>query len=384
MNRIIIAENFDQASEAEVLDFIHFIAESRDIDLEKAVKGGGGAGAEFEEWFLKELFRRSRRHFSGARDQMWRIVERYLRSKGGLLSRLTPEEMAQLERILFEAGLAHTSHMVGISVRDAIRRHLERWGRNSTEILDLPGWAYRFAVLREVVESRKVGFDDLVRAAASHPLSEAEVQAIAIARQRALNALQSIFNQAGRLMTDEVLKREQELLRRMVVEALEERKHPLTLARDMFKVEAQEGLFRDFERVARTEIADTFAQGAFEADRKSGKFEDDGLVYRTPRAAGCKICLALFSLPDGTPRLYRVKDLEEGTAPAINIGVRKERLYRATVGIPHPNCLCSPWLKYHEAMRPLLEQFAPRYREGRQRLNLEVKVALPGVGGQVG
>jgi len=370
-----IVDNFDQASEAEAASLIHFLADHCGLDLEKAIRSSDGE--RFEEWFLKELYDRSRSRFTDARDNIWHVVEQYLRQHGGTFARLKPEQLLELERTLFEAGLAHTSHMVGIQVDEATRKKLKLWGWKDQEILDFPGWAYRFALIRSLIEQNKIrNFAELLRAAMAHPLSRAEQYAIDLARTAALTQLRPIFDSAGRLIIDEALKREQEALRTMVVSALEKRTHPFVLGREMFKMERAEGIFRDFERVARSEISNNFASGSWQADKSSGKFGDNDLVFRITRPQACRLCISLFVNPNGTPRLYRVRDLEQGTTPEIDIGVRKERKFRATIQPPHANCMCPPWSRYWgESSDKLFRRFAPRYIEGRKQLGLPIQEA---------
>jgi hypothetical protein len=191
-----------------------------------------------------------------------------------------------------------------------------------------------------------------------------------------MNLLMPVYDKAGRLIRGRALQRERDMLRDLAVNAIATRTHPLVTAREMFQAENANDIFRDFERIARTEISNAFSNGAFRADRLSGKFAHSDLVYRITRPNACKICLALYTNPDGTPRLYRVRDLERGTTPQIDVGVRTRRLYRAVIGATHPNEMCSDWQKYYgEVDQQLWRQFADRYRAGREEVGLEVAEA---------
>lgn len=373
-------ENLESAS-PEQIEALLFIVQDLHDPVCKAVRTptGQAMSEEFDEWFLNQLAGRARQHFVSAQRHIWRVVEDYLRQHGGTFANLTPAQLSELETTMFEVGLAHTSRMVGIPVDPAVERRLRRWGWTQQEVLDFPGLAYRFALIRHLIQARRLRtFDELVRAAMAHPVSAAERQAINIARSESLNLLMPVYDQAGRLIRGAALRRERELLRNMIRQGIERRIHPLALARDMFKEERAGGIYRDFERIARTEIANAYSVGSWRADRASGKFTLQDRVYRITRPNACKICLALYTNPDGTPRLYRVRDLENGTAPEIDIGVRKERLYRAVIGATHPNEMCSDWQKYWgEVTNTLFEQHAGPYRAGREQMGLDVEGPIP-------
>lgn len=333
----------------------------------------------FDEWFLNQLARRATRRFINAQTHIWRVVEDYLTQHGGTFANLTPGQLQTLEHTMFDLGLAHTSHMVGIHVDEAVARRLRRWGWTAQEVVDFPGLAYRFALIRDLISSGRVRtFEEIIRAAMAHPVSEAERQAINIARAESLNLLMPVYDRAGRLIRGRALQREKDLLRGLVVRGIEQRIHPLALARDMINSEGAGGIFRDFERIARTEIASAYSNGAFRDDRASGKFADADRVYRITRPNACKICLSLYTNPDGTPRLYRVRDLERGTTPEIDIGVRVPRLYRAVIGATHPNEMCSDWQKYWgEISDELFRLNAAPYRAGRDQIGLAVQGDIP-------
>jgi hypothetical protein len=371
-------ENIEAATPEEILETFDSLLERAGLD--KAIRTPGGReinGEEFEQWFLRELRARANRRFISAREHIWRVIETYLRQNGGVFSRLSSDQLLELERTLFDVGYAHTSTMIGISVPNDIRRRLLRYGWSDVEILDFPGLAYRFALIRDAIESRQsLTWPELVRLAQSQPLSEAERNAIQVARVNGLQLLRPVFDATGRLMLGQALNRERGVLQQQVISAIEHRQHPFMLARDMLKEEQANGLFRDFERIARTEIANDFSRGSFQADRESGKFQLNDLLYRVTRPQACKICLALYTNPDGTPRLYRARDLERGTTPEIDIGVRVERFYRARIEQAHPNCLCAPWMKYYgEPSDRMFSTFAARYRDARHEVRLEVSEA---------
>lgn len=363
------------------MDALKFIIDDLYEPTCKAVRTPSGApmSEAFDEWFLNELARRATRRFQQAQTHIWRVVEDYLRLHGGTFANLTPAQLAELEHTMFDVGLAHTSYMVGIPLDAAVERRLRRWGWTAQERMDFPGLAYRFALIRNLIQSgRARTFEELVRTASKHPLTDAERQAINIARADGLNLLMPVYDRAGRLIRGAQLERERHLLRGMIVQGIERHVHPLKLARDMYQHEQAGGIFRDFERITRTEIANAYSTGSWRADRASAKLGISDQVYRITRPNACKICLALYTNADGTPRLYRVRDLERGTTPQIDIGVRTQRLYQAVIGATHPNEMCSDWQKYWgEVSDQLFQQNAAPYRAGREETGLEVEGPIP-------
>lgn len=326
----------------------------------------------FERWFVAEL-QEWRPPNGNGQEQVWRTIEAYLKRQGGVFADLTASQLAQLKSAFFKLGI-QTSHLAGVEVPPDLDRRLKGWGWSQREIRDFRGWAYRVAVIKAVIESGEVqDFQGLVRATQSHPLLEAERQAIEVARTIGLENLQPVYNATGNVIQGEALQEEKQRLKQLLVEALIQSEHPLKLAREMYKVEKPYGIFRDFERVARTEMANCFSHGSFRADRISGKFADNDMVYRISRPQACKLCISLYTSPEGTPRLYRVRDLSAATTAFIRIPGKGRKLYRAVIGITHENCLCSPWQKFWgEAQRPLFKESAPQYLEARKRYQLDL------------
>jgi hypothetical protein len=327
---------------------------------------------EFRQWFTRELASLSGPRFLNGRIHVWRVIKLCLRKHKDAFPTPGTRNLLRLKRAIFELGI-QTSHLVGIDIPNDVGAMLERWGWTEKEIRNFPGWAYRTAVIKKLIDSGPIGdFAELIQAGASHPLSEAEKRAIEIARRSAMEDLEPVYDSTGQLVQGDRLEREKGRLRRIIVEALVKRKHPLAVAREMYKVEKTEGIFRDFEQLAITEIASAFSKGSFQAERKAGKFRDDDLVYRISRPQACKLCLALYVNSDGTPRLYRVSDLEQGTTPLIDVGGNGRNLYRAIIGSTHPACLCSPWSKYWGAANDsTFREFAPQYRAARSKYRLD-------------
>jgi hypothetical protein len=97
-------------------------------------------------------------------------------------------------------------------------------------------------------------------------------------------------------------------------------------------------LFKDWDRVVTTELAQATNMGAFDAivENNRGKDPDEIRVYKSGPHDGktCKHCASFWFLDDGvTPRVYKLSEL---LANGSNYG-RKTAEWRPTVGITHPN-----------------------------------------------
>ena len=192
--------------------------------------------------------------------------------------------------------------MVGIPVSPDVKRRLVTWGWSPEDIRDFPGWAYRIALIKSLIESGRIQrFSEILKVAQSHPVSEAERLAIEFARTVGLKNLKPVYTTAGILVDGEALEKEKERLRPLLIEAIIKRHNPLQLAREMFLEDKKVGIYRDFERVARTEMANCFHHGSFTANRITGKLADNDLVFRIPRPQACKLCISLCIGPAEDP-----------------------------------------------------------------------------------
>lgn len=317
-------------------------------DVEKAV--ATEARADFEEWFLAELEREASLGFIRGREQMMEVLLRWAQERGW---KLRTSDLIELSRHVFDLASAISLDLAGLDVPVELADRLRRLHFKREEVIAFPEAAWRFGALRERVASmtRRPTVHRLLSIARQHPLAEAELQGAAWASLRAAEKLRPIFLRDGSVIAEAALDVEREGIRARVSGAMLQRTDPLTLARQLHQDRLVDG-YRDYERVARTEIADAYAHGAFVHDVDVGRFQPETAVYRIPRLAACKVCLALYTNPDGSFRPYLVRDLLAETTPVIDVGVRTPRLVRATIGTAHPHDLCSPWMRAPASLGP--------------------------------
>lgn len=111
----------------------------------------------------------------------------------------------------------------------------------------------------------------------------------------------------------------------------------------------------EWTRTAQTELVRAFNFGHLAATLQAvpgnegkagpGFSLPDVKVFKLPASdEACAYCNRLWLLPDGTPRLYDLREILENGDNAVGDGGRPRRGgdLRATVGPVHPNCHCGP------------------------------------------
>lgn len=166
-------------------------------------------------------------------------------------------------------------------------------------------------------------------------------------------ALQHIHQSAGKLIDKFVEKAVTDLTQSVATGLLEHRNEVIAETRQALAAgygqkttkqiarelrEKTGELFKDWDRVVTTELAQATNMGAFDAiiENNRSKSPDDIYVYKSGPHDGktCKHCLKFWFLEDGiTPRVYRLSDLLKNGS---NYG-RKTADWLPTVGVTHPN-----------------------------------------------
>jgi len=327
--------------------------------IAKADAAGPELG-EFETWFLRRLYDVTRERFVTSQYAIWEVLDELLRRRGvHAPSRL---DWWELNRTLFDLNTASTARMVGLRIPPDVRERLAAIGFSPKEALDFPGLAYRMGAIYQRLEERDpVEWRELVDLAQSHPLSPAEEAAVEWARTRAGLNLQPIFDDTGRVWTAE---RELVPLRGITARAVERRVGAREAARELSQSQRARDIFRDGDRVMRTEIADARGQGAWRARA----YPDDARIFRITSRDACKACLRLYLMPDGMPRLYTVTEVAAFDAQGYNRG--PQATWVPKIGATHPNCACSPWQRWLAAMESIYRRSAPAMAEMLERLKV--------------
>lgn len=143
----------------------------------------------------------------------------------------------------------------------------------------------------------------------------------------------------GRELTDEEYAR----IRPTVERAVLERRTSKQLESDLRQAVVGTPLTNDMERVARTELREAHAQGAY-VDLKT-RAEEVGIadpeVMKITSATGCVQCIRIWGR--GGAKRYRLSQVEAWEAQGGNFG-KPANEWGPTIGPVHPNCTCGPLL----------------------------------------
>ena len=184
----------------------------------------------------------------------------------------------------------------------------------------------------------------------------AEQFAVEYARISGARDLSPVVLDSGKTMTEEIAATERQIIVEVLCDGIRQRTHPSALARTLYKRMKCEGVLRDWDRLARTELARALHHGAWRAQREAGGWRPDTMVYRMPSVGACNVCLRLHITADGFPRLYPVAEVEGHDAFGLNRGAR--RGWHLRIGPIHPNCSCPPFARWNEILRSLFERSA--------------------------
>jgi hypothetical protein len=302
-------------------------------------------------WWLESLLSDATQHAITLRSLFVERVTDLVRQYGGALT--TPEARMALEALLMDFRLA-VKWSLGQPLPAAVERRLRAMGFRDDEIIRFPGLAYRLGMIEaELAKRPDMPLAEILRIARAVPLNPADEIAIAHAAARAGDVLTPVLVRDAERTVAQALEYERSLLRTMTAAAVKKEMGAREFARTLYYALSPEGVVRDFDRVARTELHEARVRGAFAADEKARGWTPETQVFRTVAAVPCNVCLTLYKADDGMPRLYTVEALEADDAKGYNRGPVGS--WHARIGATHPNCLCSPWVKWWPEMTKLYE-----------------------------
>ena len=112
-------------------------------------------------------------------------------------------------------------------------------------------------------------------------------------------------------------------------------------------VHGNESLQNDLDRIARTEGMFAHGYGAYRSLRERvGPADVDVFRYTSPKA--CRECRRIWGPPDA-PRVYKLSVVEAWERAGGNFQ-KPAKEWGPTIGPVHPNCACSPIMRYSKAV----------------------------------
>lgn len=191
----------------------------------------------------------------------------------------------------------------------------------------------------ELAQAQSISYADFRTALTEGPqqyvLGEFQQRAVLAAKRQAAqyirNLAQRVDHDVGSTMFEaEEEQRQREMIAGEVASALETQKQAATLAA---KLRKRTGDYRkDWDKVAVTELHNARQHGI--ADSLRERHGGGVRVFKQIMPDACVYCQRLHTGPDGTPRIFKLADLE-----LTNIGRRKAE-WTAVVGAVHPHCQC--------------------------------------------
>ena len=127
-------------------------------------------------------------------------------------------------------------------------------------------------------------------------------------------------------------KTSSQILRQEVSNAIKDRITPSQLKSNLFHALDNRG--RDWQRVASTELQNSIQQAIYGEIRESSDDGDNQLCYKRPAPNACKHCKRVYLHADGTPKVFKLKDLE-----ISNVGLKAAE-WKPTIEAVHPWCQC--------------------------------------------
>lgn len=169
------------------------------------------------------------------------------------------------------------------------------------------------------------------------PLTETELQAMRMARERAGQYLRGLGNRVQTDVQAVLVEADAHLRERLRSEVRSATAQAIARRETARELRSELGWrtgdwTRDWDRIARTEQQAALREGQADALRR--RYGPDVLVARIPMPDACAHCRELHLGPDGQPRIFPLSVL---TRNGTNVG-RKVAEWRSTVGPVHPHC----------------------------------------------
>lgn len=291
-------------------------------------------------WWLEGLLNDATEGSLKLRDVLLQKLDTIFMKHGGRLA--TPQAQEAIEAALSDFRLA-VKWSLGFHLTPDQNKRLMDAGYKPVEALAFPSIAYRLGMIEAALD-KQPGLDlaAILKLARAVPLNPADEVAIQYATAKAADALTPVILRDPTVAIATALDRERAMVRTLTADAVRREWSTKEFARQLREHLDPEGIVRDFDRVARTEMQDARVRGAFAADKQARKWTNATHVFRTVASVPCNECLRLYKTPEGMPRLYTVEALQAEDDEGYN----RRRPYHARVGPTHPNCLCSPWVKW--------------------------------------
>lgn len=252
---------------------------------------------------------------------------------------LTKAQLKRIEEIIRKRFLVFTYENLGEkALTEEELDELKRSGLLRPGVRDFVGDSHtlgRIAKLVGASSASTLGYDDVLkRAKKLKPITAVERKMIDWSRS---NAAQYI-----RGLRDDMVKEVGAASSRVAISAIRAVQDEVAGAIESRKTvgelktalnDAIDDRFRDWQRVASTEMQSAIQRGIYAEIREH--HGADQLVFKRPNPNACKYCKRVYLEPDGfTPKVFLLSELEDS-----NYGLRAAD-WGPTIGPVHPWCQC--------------------------------------------
>jgi len=253
---------------------------------------------------------------------------------------LTKKELKEIEEVIKNRFIAFRyEHLADRSLTPADLEQLKRAGILRESVRNFSGDAFALGKIVGAVgekESLSMGFDELQKMVLKMPRTTVEKKAIEFANDHAGEYIQGIGDLIIKDVRTGSVRATGEALRSVqdgVKNAIKDRKTISELRTDLFH--RIDDRFKDWQRVAHTEMASSIQNGIYNDIRENSKHGSDQLVFKRPSPDACSHCKRMYLESDGiTPLIFKMSELS-----ASNIG-KKAADWEPTIGPVHPWCQC--------------------------------------------
>jgi hypothetical protein len=257
---------------------------------------------------------------------------------------LTPEDLQEIRQIIEDHHDAFSVNTIGPeTVPPDVLARLQDAGLVDVQVESIKD-AYVYGQLLAMMQSEKIAnmsyaeFKQHLRRNPV-PLSAAEIHAIQMAQQNAGMYCRGLGNRVSNATGGILIEADARLRAR--TEGIIRDATAFNIARRETISQLRSDLGwatgdwkRDWHRIAVTEKQNAMQQGV--ADHYRSEYGGDVLVAKRAMPDACKHCKRLHNGPDGQPRIFKLRDLENN---GTNVG-RRAADWLPVVGTVHPNCQC--------------------------------------------
>lgn len=252
---------------------------------------------------------------------------------------LTKLQLKKIEDLIRRRMLSFTHEVLGPTVlTQAEISELKRYGLLRANVKNFTGEAHILGKIVAFVkreEAKNISFQKLMLLADDlKPMTQVEKKAIEWAREHTGQYIKGLGDDMVKDVGAAIARTSSSAMRAVqdeVIDAVTNRKIVSELKTALFH--AVDDKYRDWQRIATTEMTSAIQNGIYQAIRDEHGPEQ--LVYKRPNTTACKHCKRIYLEDDGvTPIIFKLTDLEDS-----NVGKRASD-WGPTVGPVHPWCQC--------------------------------------------